>query len=351
MAKIGLYADLHTSYSSSILPVYCEGSKYTTRLQMIVDTGKWMYNLFDQNNVDYICNLGDTFDSHTVRAEELSAISEFYSYSHGLREITIIGNHEMLNHNFYATSVLKNYDFIEVYDSPCKLDDCISVLPYMDSEDITYNLLKSISNKILLSHIDIKGSYIRPDYIMPSGVESEALSMYFESVFNGHIHTAEKINTSTNLVMNIGSISSISFSDSNTYIPSVCIYDTDSMKLERFNNTNAILFRRVEVSNVSEFIKYVNNLDKSYRYALRISCPYNIRDAIKKIASDNENIIVNKVVAIIDNSSRDIKKLDIVKSNDSDIKSDFLNFIKNNSSILSAPIDEYISILKDVKVN
>ena len=113
---LGIYSDVHTVNKSSIMPYHSTDSKYSVRLQMIIDTFKWMYNVFENEHVDVICNCGDLFDSHIVRAEELNAISDCYRYSKGTREIHIIGNHEIFdnNRNFYSTAMLKNFPFIEI---------------------------------------------------------------------------------------------------------------------------------------------------------------------------------------------------------------------------------------------
>ena len=52
--KYLIFTDLHASYNSSIMPLYCEGSKYTTRLQMIIDTLRWIFDTSKKEKVDKI---------------------------------------------------------------------------------------------------------------------------------------------------------------------------------------------------------------------------------------------------------------------------------------------------------
>lgn len=347
--KIGIYSDLHISTTSSIMPLYYKDSKYTTRLQMIIDTSKWMYKTFSDNNVELILNGGDTLDSHTLKSPEISALSEFYSNSKGVPEIHIPGNHEVFSNNldFYSDSILRNLSFIKIYDKPTKVNDIISVIPYMSTDNIMPDMLKSISNKILLSHIDIKGSHLRPEYIMDDGIDAEILAEYFNLTINGHLHTAEKIDTSKNLVYNIGSISSISFSDNNNYIPSICIIDTDTLEIKRFNNPFAILFRKITINTIEDLITKLNKLDSGYRYIIRVSTPYDIRDDVKSIISSKANIITYRVVSNIASNSKSIANNIKIDSIDN-IEDEFINYISNNRDIINYPLDKYIEVIKSL---
>lgn len=346
--KIGIYSDLHISTNSSILPMYDTkyDNKYTTRLNMIIETGKWLYDEFEKNNVDIIVNCGDTLDSINVSADELSAMFDFYKHSKGIKEYHIVGNHEMVNKDLYATSILNAFDFIRVIDEPIKLNN-ISFLPYMASSDVTYELLKSISSDILFSHIDINGSTLRGSYIIDNGVESEYLADNFKLVVNGHLHTPEIISTSKNTVMNIGSVSSMSFVDNSEYIPSICIIDTDDIKnIKRIRNPHSILFRKKQVKSISELLDYLKSLDSKYRYAINIICEDTIRDNVKEILNNDERIIANKV-NIIYNHNEDIVKSSVnaEEVNAIDIKTEFYKFLKEKDV---NNIEKYIEIIDEV---
>lgn len=358
--KIGIYSDTHVSFSSSILPVYHGDDIYTTRLRMCIDTFKWMYDLFDKENVNIIVNCGDLFDSNNLRSEEIKAISECFKYSKGVKEYHIIGNHETLdtNRNFYSTAFLDNYDFIEVIDKPKNLffnGNTIEVLflPYDRPENINNNVVKrickyGIDRSIIFSHIDIIGSHLRPEYIMDSGVNPEMLVEEFDMVINGHLHTPEVIKTSKNKVMNIGCSTSISFVDNNDYIPSVCILDTDDMSISRYNNHEAILFRKIRGDSISDIIKKVDNLDESYKYAIRATVPYDIRPHVKNFLDDNRKVLVNRVVSdrVSNNSS---KERSISSLDDLDIKEEFMKFISSEYICLLASKDKYEHIIKNLE--
>lgn len=351
---IGIYTDIHASFNSSIMPIHCDGSIYSTRLQMIIDTFKWMYSTFEKENVELIFNGGDLFDSNTIKSEEITAISEAYRYSKGVPEKHILGNHEITNNDktFYSTALLGNFPFIEIYDKPTKLDNYnISLLPYMKSDDITSEVLSQISgdNQILISHIDIKGSSLRPSYIMEFGVNSELIANYFTTTLNGHLHTAEKVDTSRNSIYNIGSTTSLSFNDNSDYIPGVCIYNTETHKMKHINNPNAVLFRKFKISTLGELLKKLNDFDNtSYKYILRVTVPYDLREKARDAIELRKNVMTCRVISDMTNyhSSVEVKSTVDIKY---DMREKFIEFLNSDECNLNYPLSEYLEVLSNLQ--
>lgn len=351
--KIGIYSDLHCSLTSSIMPSYSDGI-YTSRLNMIVKTGEWLSELFSSENVDMIVNCGDTFDSNVVCSEEMSAISEFFKHLKKVnkRHIIIVGNHEVrdVNSTFHVSKILSNIDGIEVYDTPCKINDEISVLPYRKSDDVTFELLESISNKIVFSHVDINGSHIQQDYIADFGVDKDLLSAEFSMTVNGHIHTHEVLDTTKGKVVNIGSVSSISFSDSNTYYPSAAILDTNTMSIKMVKNPNAIVFRRITSKTVDELIEKLKSYDKRFKYIVRATVPYEMRDAARKVLEGNDSIVASRVVSDMSvyskrqQSAEFSEKLNVK----TDMLSEFKSYLESNRDVMTYPVNLYEKILKEL---
>lgn len=349
---IGIYTDPHVCINSSILPMYSDVVKtlpkwesYTTRLKMIINSYKWMYDVFDSNHVDLIVNCGDTFDSHMLKAEEISAISECYSLSKGVHEYHIVGNHEMINSQFYSNHMLGNINFIEVIDVPDVIDG-ISFLPYRKPEDITYDLLESLKSPILFSHIDIKGSSIRTGYDLEYGIDPEYLAMNFDNTFNGHIHKGGTVHTSSNSVINIGSMTGLSFADSNTYHPRVLIFDTESKNIKSFDNPETIEFRKIDASSIDEFIKKYELLDKNRMYALRITIPYSRRDEVAEIIrSTDYKIVASRITVDIRKSKGSFDGDNKLVSNYEDMDMEFIKFLENNQDLLKHPYDKYVNLI------
>lgn len=349
--KIGIYSDVHCSYTSSILPLHDENSKYTKRLKMIIDSYKWMYEEFSKHNVELILNGGDTFDSHTIRSEELTAITEAYSYSKGIPEYHILGNHDTLDtsRNFYSTSIFDSMPFVTIVSQPMKLNDQISLLPYMKAEDIDSSMLETISNKILLSHIDIYGSHLRPDYIMSSGVSPELLSIYFDNVLNGHLHTYELLKRTSNngYIMNVGNLTSISFSDNNSYIPGIMIFDTDTYQYERIENPYAILFRKFKCNNMKELSDSLNNLEENHEYCIRVTVPFILKDSVTEFIENNKKIIAYRLTVDIGTTKSELP-IRLSTMDNTSIVDDFEKFIDSNQNILKYPKNLYDKIIEEV---
>lgn len=360
--KIGIIADIHASYTSSIMPIYQEGSKYTTRLQMCIDSIKWSQNLFNSKNVAFVVNLGDLFDNTVVRSEELTAVSEAYSTSN-ITEFYLLGNHETLdvNRKFYSTAMLDREN-VNTVTQPSRITINgidISFIPYMKYGEIDHKLLKSISSDIVFTHIDIKGSSLRQDYTAEFGVEPELLSMYFKHVFNGHIHTAERLLPEKGYdIRNVGSLTSTSFADSNEYIPSAHIYDTETGVFESYQNPYAILFRRIKVNSITELYNKLEMFKNQFRYIIRAVVPYDIREECSKIINDVPNIITSRVVSDI--SSQELHKLNNnnkemmkIVSRDN-LKVEFLNFLKSDyekigsKEVLKYPYNKYLEVMSEL---
>lgn len=193
--KLGIVADMHLAYTSSILPIYQKDTKYSTRLQYMIDTVKWYHKLFEQQGCDYIIDLGDLTDSNILRSEELTALAECYQdrTEKSIPIFYITGNHDTLtnDHRFSATSILNTVPKFNVIDHPTKMTlindseelNC-TFLPYINWKEIDHQFLKEWNSDILFSHIDIMGSALYKAFGNDIGIDPELLCMYYNKVFN-----------------------------------------------------------------------------------------------------------------------------------------------------------------------
>lgn len=350
--KILIYSDLHCSLNSSILPMFSDlcdfDEKFSTRLNMIIKTGIWLSELAKKEKVYCIINGGDTFDSTVVKAEELEAIVKFFDQFSNLNipQYVLVGNHEKVNEKFNASEILSGYQNVTVVSKPEKLNDYVSVLPYVDAAEITGEMLKEISNKILVSHIDIQGSCLRDSYILDSGVNPELLAEYFEFTANGHLHTAEKLETSKNQVWNIGGVSSISFVDNQEYLPSCVIYDTKTNTFERYENPHSILFRRYTINTLKELMSILTGLKKSkYSYALMVKyANYDQKLDIQKLLDKTKNVIAYKLVNVYVDLAKADKAAVISEVTSVNIQEKFEEFL--DSVDLKYEKKDYLKVLE-----
>lgn len=296
--KIGVYTDIHCCYTSSILPIHCESSTYTTRLQMIIDTFRWMYDIFEQQEVDFIVNCGDLFDSCNVRSEEISALAKALSYSRGIPEYHILGNHDTLDKRryFYSTALLSGFPYIEIIDNPTKLNNGVSFLPYMEA-DKAQEILGCLQNDILFSHLDIQGSRLNQFKVLEEGTDPKALSNLFKLVINGHIHSYQRIKSN---VYNIGSTTSLSFSDNSDYCPGITIVDTDSFDILRISNPYAIRFIKFNFKdlNKNQCLSYLDSKlsNIANKVVLKIDCKGELKETLAQYVGNFENVLTCKVV-------------------------------------------------------
>lgn len=350
--KIFMYSDLHISRTSSIMPTL-SNSKYTYRQQMILDIGKYMANIIDEEKPDVIINLGDTFDQHTITSYDIHIASEFFKCFRmfNIPHLVLVGNHEMINQNFNAIQLLGNINNITVITEPCTVDSFVikpdsekiqlAFLPYCDYKEI----LEFPAGQILFSHQDIQGSSVRGDFTLPDGIEPNVLKTKYKLVFNGHIH---KPSISGNIV-NVGSVATHSFSDDDKSVPQCYIFDTDTSDLKTFKLNVCPLFRKVEITDIQELYNYISSVDKQYKYILQVVCSFELKEIVKQILDDNKDLIISYRLNVKVNKSSDSKAKEEsaliadIQSN-LDINKSFSDFL--NTVDLKFPKQLYLDIIK-----
>ena len=356
--RIFMYSDLHISRTSSIMPLTSSINKYTYRQNMILELGKYLENIIDEQKPDLIINLGDTFDNHTITSYDIDIASKFFECFRmfNIPHIVLVGNHEMINQDFNAIEILNNINNITVISEPSTVNTDIilltklslqqpnvklAFLPYCDYRDI----LEFPEGDFLFSHQDIQGSCIRGDFKLPNGINQNDLSKY-KLVFNGHIHKSSIMKN----IINVGSISTHSFSDDQENVPKCYIFDTNTLDLTTYKPTCCPLFRKIEIKkNISELYAFMDQLDKNYKYILHIICPFELKDEIKSFIEQNE-FVINSRISII-GSIKEVKEENknntINLSSNIDILQNFKDFL--NITDLKYPLELYADVLKEVK--
>ena len=364
--KIFIYSDLHISRTSSIMPIGND-DKYTYRQKMILETGKYLEGIIDQEKPDLILNLGDTFDQHTITSYDIDVASEFFKCFRmfNIPHLVLVGNHEMVNQEFNAIKILSNINNITVISEACTVntnlitgirhpdadlsnspkDENIKLafLPYCNHKDI----LEFPEGDFLFSHQDIQGSIIRGSFALPEGIDPNILKDKYKLVFNGHIH---KPSISGN-VINVGSISTHSFSDDEESVPQCYIFDTETMDLKTFKPTVCPLFRKFNIeSNISELENFLNKLNKSYKYILHITCPFELKEEVKEFLNQYNDLIISNRLSVkvtkeekLDNNSESLLNL----QSNIDIKQSFKDFL--DITDLKLPRKYYDMVLEGVK--
>lgn len=300
---VGIYTDAHFAVASSILNGTA-GYKYSARLDMLVDSFKWMYETFESEGVELIFNGGDLIDSDFIKARESSALAEALSYGGKIPEYHIVGNHEKEDKasKYTSLSLLDKNRKITVISEPTKIDNTFSVIPY--TRDLDYIDLEPLKNKVLVSHIDYEGMSLGK-ITLNSGLNMQYACNYFDLILNGHIHAPA---TYHDKIMNIGAMVGHGFDDNySVCYPSIMILDTETMKTRRIINPHSALFLKSKVGSVAELIKYLKTLSNLPNpKCLKIEVPYLARDEIRDYLESQltkYNIVASRISSKVENSS------------------------------------------------
>jgi DNA repair exonuclease SbcCD nuclease subunit len=274
---IGVYTDAHFTTSTSILN-NLSGYNYSSRLDLLVQSFKWMYEVFKQNKVSEIYNLGDLLDHTKLTSRELSALSDALSYNtEGIPEYHLVGNHDKDSESLDSVSIIGISNNIHVINSPTNLHNGISMIPYTeDYSKIDLDKLADNSS-ILMTHLTYSG--MKVGSVDLSGASQEDYCSRFQIVLNGHVHTASAKHS--NQVYNVGSFFGYGFGDDYSHsLPCILILDTDNpVDCKRIVNPYACLFYKTKVRYASDIVKLMDNLvNIPNPKCLRLEVPYPIRD-------------------------------------------------------------------------
>lgn len=343
--KIFIYSDLHISRTSSIMPMLSD-SLYTYRQQMILNTADYLVDIIKKEQPDLILNLGDTFDQHTLTSYDIEIAGQFFGKFNDLNipHFVLIGNHEMINHDFNAVAMLDNVQNITIIKDPMSLsfkDSSLAFLPYCDYNDI----LKFPEGDLLFSHNDIQGSSIRGNFTLPAGISPDILKTKYKLVFNGHIHKPSIMGN----IINVGSISTHSFSDDEESVPQCYIFDTESFNLKTYKSTICPLFRKFEIKkDISELEGFINSLDHNYKYILHIISPFEIKDQVKEYLNNNEYVLNNRLNIRVDKEKEINTAEEVINLQPNiDVKQSFKDFLDTVTE-LKATKDIYNNVLEEV---
>lgn len=340
---IGAYFDAHWSINSSILPTATD--RLSPRLEMLIESYRWMYDVFGKD-VDIIVNGGDLTDTPNLLAPELTALTKALSYSKGIPEYHLLGNHERLTEDsaFSSLSLLNLGPNFHIIDKPQKLDINPEVAFYPYTHNPRPEVLKELSTKVLFSHLTILGSQLTKVFRAKNGIDPQYLDMYFDLVLNGHIHTSSWV---TKKILNVGTFAGVSFSDGyDLHYPSIVILDTNTLDLKIIENPYAIRFVKIEADNLAELHKEVTSL-KPGRYALHVKVPFELRDEARRIVDSSDKVVASRVTSKIDPNTKvrqvEVEKLTSFESGYQALES-YIRSLEN----IPFKLDDVLKVIQDL---
>jgi len=243
--------DVHWSQYSSILRG--RDIKYSSRLTNLIKSVNWAEKLSDDLDCELVIYLGDFFDKEFINSEEISALNEIkWSLAH---HIFLVGNHEMgRNDLLYSSEHIFNLiDNAQVIAEPktVKINDFteLAFLPYVLEEarkPIEDYFPKSMSSKrIIFSHNDLAGIQMGK-FVSKNGFDLKNIEDNCDLFINGHLHNGDKI---TKKIFNVGNLTGQNFSeDAEKYDHCVFVIDTDTLKIEVYENPEAYNFYKLDAT-------------------------------------------------------------------------------------------------------
>lgn len=291
--KIAIYSDPHFCEYSSI--VRKQGSKYSLRIENIIRSINWVYDLaLDQNCSEVIC-AGDFFDYSYLNSAEISALKEINW--NRIPNRFLAGNHEQgsVDHSYTSTDVFSLLKNGIVYKKPTIVDYSdieVLMLPYIlesDRKSLNEYVDKPTKKRVIISHNDIEGIQMG-SFVSKNGFSIKEIEDNCDLCINGHLHNGQKISSK---IINIGNLTGQNFGeDAFKYDHVAFILDTKTLKIEVFENPFAFNFYKLDCTNrdLSILSKLKNNS------VITVKCLEKDVKNIKEIISNSSNIVESRVL-------------------------------------------------------
>lgn len=300
--KILLYTDVHFSQYSSI--VRGRGSKYSKRLETVIESLNWAEKLAESTNCDAVVSLGDTFDKPELNAEELTALKEVIWSK--LPHYFLVGNHESnISSLQYSSAFSLNISNFNIINSATILDiddnTEIVFIPYVvegNRKDLTEYFKRADgkicpkSNRIVFSHNDIKGIKYGL-YESKEGFELNEIEDSCSLFINGHLHNGSFLNDKQT-ILNLGNLTGQNFSeDGFKYQHFAAILDTSTNELTFYENPFAQYFYKIEINTEKDLNKLYTL--KSHA-VVSIKCNDKLSERCRDILNKISNIDEYKLI-------------------------------------------------------
>lgn len=261
MSKILTFGDLHISSFHQFSRIETTG--FSTREQEHLEVANDIVKYLQEHTgeVEAVVFLGDLIHpvGGNISCDNLLTASEFISriqeecIKQNIIYYLIVGNHDLnaINGNIASHKLIpfKKWQNVKVIDSLQEDGDYV-FLPFthtpIDTVQAFLEKIPNKENKIIFSHVDIRGANMGAGIMVERGIDSDFLKQ-FKAVFQGHYHVPQKLGTN---IWVSGSTQKTSFKDPGG--GSLLIYDVDTGKVERqkFNVPDWITLYEDEVERI-----------------------------------------------------------------------------------------------------
>ena len=330
------FSDIHFHGTHRFSHITDEG--YTIRELEHLSCAQTLIDICNKEDIDRIVFCGDLYQAvgDNLSTQTQSAVCEFVDLLSKYKPLDmLVGNHDLSGTtNFKAVHKLipfKYFDNVTVYDTPIEKDNFV-YMPYCTSDEYATAFLENIKdkeNKVVFSHLELKGINLGNGIETTHGVPLDLLSQ-FKMVIQGHYHG------SNNYCKNIqvaGSTQRLSFKDPGKARNNIIIYDTEINKIERrsfncpdwltFNDdnidqiltTNWNNYVKVEVSSDILLTEEINNKLASFKGKdvhidlTRLSFDKHSSADINQDIAEDEVSIIKQFIEKTDNSEQQKRQL------------------------------------------
>lgn len=295
--KILIFSDCHWSTNSSI--VRSRGQKFSTRLEFLINSMNWLNELAVKENCKEMICAGDFMDRSTLNDEEITALQSIYW--NDLPCIFLCGNHEssVADLRYSSIKAVESGSRLIVSDSGYNQicdNTQIHFLPYVletEKQELkTYlNKNSSCDKHIIISHNDIAGINYG-GFESTLGFSIDEIEENCDLFLNGHLHNSEWV---SDKILNVGSFSGHNFTnDSSRYKYGVWVLDTETLKIEFFENPYSLNFYKLEIKT-TENLKQIENVKQNAVLSIKTNKKmlFEVKDFLQELGS---KIIDSRVV-------------------------------------------------------
>lgn len=246
--KILFYSDVHICEHSSIITQM--GKKYSVRLEHCIDSLNWANEQAEKLKADLIVNCGDTFDRPDLTDMEITATRDIKPCK--IPTLSIVGNHDSADSNlkFSSVNILSSADN-EVISQPEKRDFGdfeLCFLPYIiesNRKTLTDYFGARTKKRVIFSHNDIKGVQMGA-IVSENGFSIEDIEKNCDLFIGGHIHNQAWFCKNG---LFCGNLVGKDFGENALKYPhGVWLLDTDTLKLEFFENPYSFNFYKITIA-------------------------------------------------------------------------------------------------------
>jgi len=315
---VGVYADPHLTKNMRSMQSQWE----VTASKSIY----YMYDKFDEMNVESAVCLGDFFDKPVIEAKHMQLVLPILKYINERTYPTylLLGNHEIDSDDSNILDFLSMYENIIPVTSLTGVEHMLFI-PYNEDPEGASDYMRG---HIVFTHHDIYGSELAGGKTKAFFGLNPEIFIGAKLVMNGHVHLKSKpapniINAGSLLTSQQGELKLGDF-------PSYYILDTNTAEYQVYNNEHSLIYLTIDESEGGKIVHTYDQMN----CVLRVEYAGEIPDAWINTAHTSWK----KKLGSIESTGETV-----VHDRNFDMKNYLVEYIKKDPTINIDSIEKYIS--------